>query len=172
MNKLDNKIVFEKLVGLFEETQVAMQTQAARSIDIALVVRNWLFGWYIAEFEKSGATREEIYGKEIMPKLSKRLSEKLGKGFSRRSLDQFRQFYEANEKIWQTVPAKSQEHSRLFVNSIFLTESKLNKNPHVVAPIRACLPGVMEIWQALSAKFNLKPVRSGSLLMMIIFTWT
>ena len=55
MNKLNNEMVFEKLVGLFEQTQTAMQTQAARSVDIALVVRNWFFGWYIGEFENGGA---------------------------------------------------------------------------------------------------------------------
>jgi len=24
-------------------------------VDIALVIRNWLFGWYIVEFEQGGA---------------------------------------------------------------------------------------------------------------------
>jgi hypothetical protein len=66
---------FEGLVGLFEQTQTAMQTQAARSVDIALVVRNWLFGWYIVEFEKAGASRRDLYGKTLMPKLAKRFEE-------------------------------------------------------------------------------------------------
>ena len=101
-----SEMSFDGLVGLFEQTQAAMQNQAARSVDIALVVRNWLFGWYIVEFEKSGSSRKELYGKELMPKLSKRLTDKLGKGFSRRSLDQFRQFYEIYHKIWQTLSAK------------------------------------------------------------------
>jgi DUF1016 N-terminal domain len=109
----ENKLEFDKLIGLFQQTQVAMQSQAARSVDIALVVRNWLFGWYIVEFEKSGVSRKELYGKELMPKLSKYLTDQLGKGFSRRSLDQFRQFYENHEKIWQTLPAKSYLHKWL-----------------------------------------------------------
>jgi hypothetical protein len=37
-----------------------MQTQAARSVDIVLVVRNWLFGWYIVEFEGGGADRIDL----------------------------------------------------------------------------------------------------------------
>lgn len=44
---------FEGLVGLFEQTQATMQSQAARSVDIALVVRNWLFGWYIVEYQQN-----------------------------------------------------------------------------------------------------------------------
>ena len=41
------EVGFEGLIGFSEQTQTTMQTQAARSVDIALVVRNWLFGWYI-----------------------------------------------------------------------------------------------------------------------------
>ena len=43
---------FEQLLTLFQETHRELQQRAARSVDIALVVRNWLFGWYIVEFEK------------------------------------------------------------------------------------------------------------------------
>lgn len=53
-----------------------------------MVVRNWLFGWYISEFERAGSSRKEFYGKALMPKLAKQLTDKPGKGFSRRSLDQ------------------------------------------------------------------------------------
>ena len=48
----DHGMALANLVGLFEQTQTTMQAQAARSVDIALVVRNWLFGWYIVEFEQ------------------------------------------------------------------------------------------------------------------------
>ena len=131
-------IGFDGLVGLFEQTQTAMQTRAARSVDSALVVRNWLFGWYIVEFEKSGSTRKELYGHAFMPKLSERLTKKLGKGFSRRSLDQFRRFYESYKKIVQAVPAQSlgskKNQQALPVKSI--SKKKDDK----------------KIWQALPAK--------------------
>jgi len=47
-------MILENLVSLFEQTQSELQKRAARSVDIALVVRNWLFGWYIVEFEQNG----------------------------------------------------------------------------------------------------------------------
>lgn len=47
MNNDKHGLGFEKLVGLFAQTQSELLKQAARSVDIALVVRNWLFGWYI-----------------------------------------------------------------------------------------------------------------------------
>jgi hypothetical protein len=55
----NTEVGFAGLVGLFEQTQTAMQSQAARSVDIALVVRNWLFGWYIVEYQQSGSDRAE-----------------------------------------------------------------------------------------------------------------
>ena len=56
----NREIGFEGLVGLFAQTQTAMQTRAVRSVDIALVVRNWLFGYYIVEFENAGVERSEL----------------------------------------------------------------------------------------------------------------
>jgi hypothetical protein len=35
---------FKNLIELFQNTQMELQQQASRSVDIALVVRNWLFG--------------------------------------------------------------------------------------------------------------------------------
>jgi len=98
---------FNKLIELFGQTQTAMQTRAAKSVDIALVVRNWLFGWYIIEFEQHDADRAQLYGKALIQKLSLKLSNKLGKGFSKRSLEQFRKFYLEYQKITQTLSAQS-----------------------------------------------------------------
>jgi len=103
------EVEFEGLIGLFKKTQSAMQTQAARSVDIALVVRNWLFGWYIVEFENGGAERAELYGKELIKRLSEKLTTNLGKGFSKRSLEQYRKFYLSYKEIAQALPAQSLE---------------------------------------------------------------
>lgn len=100
-------IGFHGLVGLFEQTQTAMQTQAARSVDIALVVRNWLFGWYIVEFEKGSAERVELYGKALIDQLSTRLK-KLGvKGISPTNLRKFREFYQSYVEIQQALSVES-----------------------------------------------------------------
>lgn len=97
------------LVGLFEQTQTAMQTQAARSMDIALVVRNWLFGWYIVEFENGGADRAELYGKALIKRLAEELKTSGLKGMSQTNLRKFREFYLAYPKIQQALPVTSSE---------------------------------------------------------------
>ncbi len=101
----------EKLVNLFQDTHNELQSRAARSVDTYLVVRNWLFGWYIVEFENGGAERAELYGKELIKKLSEKLTANLGKGFSKRSLEQFRQFYLTYKEITQALPAQYEKRA-------------------------------------------------------------
>ncbi|WP_287125395.1 PDDEXK nuclease domain-containing protein [Desulfobacter sp.] len=149
----NTEVGFDSLIGLFEQTQTAMQTQAAKSVDIALVVRNWLFGWYIVEFERAGASRKELYGKTLMPKLAKQLTEKFGKGFSRRSLDQFRQFYEGYEKIWQTLPAESQNQSKVLIERCI--SSPLTDAQTMLASEIGATTDILNFWQTLSARFSL-----------------
>ena len=45
---------FHQLVDLCRQTHETMQSRAVRSVDLTLVVRNWLFGWYIANFAYRG----------------------------------------------------------------------------------------------------------------------
>ncbi len=104
----NTEVGFYGLVGLFEQTQTVMQTQAARSVDIALVVRNWLFGWYIVEFENGGAERAELYGKKLIKRLSEELKKAGLKGMSQTNLKQFRLFYESYKKIGQALPDQSE----------------------------------------------------------------
>ena len=98
---------FDKLVALCEQTQFAIQAQAARSVDTALVVRNWLFGWYIVEFENGGSERAELYGKKLLQRLSANLEDAGLKGVSLTNLKQFRLFYETYKKIGQAAPDQS-----------------------------------------------------------------
>ena len=83
---------FERLVELCRRTHEETRRSAARATDRSLVVRNWLFGWYIVEYEQSGADRAE-YGAQTLKKLSAALKERIGRGFSVRYLRQFRRFY-------------------------------------------------------------------------------
>ena len=83
---------FERLVELCRRTHEETRHSAVRAVDRSLVVRNWLFGWYVVEYEQSGSDRAE-YGAQTIKKLSAALKEKIGQGFSVRSLELFRRFY-------------------------------------------------------------------------------
>lgn len=99
---------FDSLVGIFEQTHGELQKRAARSVDISLVIRNWLFGLYIVEFEQEGTLdRSEVYGKKLIENLSERLKEKNIRGMSATNLRKFREFYLAYQEIQQAVPVES-----------------------------------------------------------------
>ena len=81
------------------------------------MIRNWLFGYYIVEFEQGSANRAELYGKRLIEWLSKELTAaQLGRGFSKRSLEQYRRFYEieAYENSWGTRELERQIASSLY----------------------------------------------------------
>lgn len=46
---------FEQLVTLCEQTHGEIQKRAIRAVDLSLVIRDWLFGRYLVEFEQNGA---------------------------------------------------------------------------------------------------------------------
>ncbi len=62
----------EHLVELCRHTHEETRRSAAHAVDRSLVVRNYLFGWYIVEYEQHGADRAE-YGSRLIAKLSDRL---------------------------------------------------------------------------------------------------
>ena len=98
---------FQRWIELFSQTNRELQNQAARSVDIALVIRNWLFGWYIVEYENGGAERAELYGKTLIERLSKELKLRYIKGMSPTNLRKFREFYLSYAEIRQTLSVES-----------------------------------------------------------------
>ncbi len=107
-------LALDELVQLFAQTQLATQSQAARAVDNALVVRNWLFGWYIVEYEQHGTDRAE-YGKGLLKNLATMLKIR---GCSERNLASFRKFYLSYADILQALPAKSAHSATTTPHSI------------------------------------------------------
>jgi len=101
------KFDFSNLIDLCKTTHEHLHNRAARSVDIALVIRNWLFGWYIVEFENGGAERSELYGKRLISRLACELKAQGLLGMSPTNLRKFREFYRAYPEIQQTLSVKS-----------------------------------------------------------------
>jgi predicted nuclease of restriction endonuclease-like (RecB) superfamily len=83
------------------------RTKAYQAINSAMIEAYWGIGKRIVEEEQNGNQRAS-YGQEIIKKLSIELTEEFGKGFSERTLREFRQFYNyfPNLEIWRTAFAK------------------------------------------------------------------
>jgi predicted nuclease of restriction endonuclease-like (RecB) superfamily len=98
---------FELLVTTIADVDKRLQRQAAKAINSALTLRNWLIGFYVAEFELRGADRAK-YGDELLDALALELK-RLGINHTgRRQLYNCLAFYRAYPQIVQTVSAQSQ----------------------------------------------------------------
>ena len=86
----DNDIndLFLKVVDLVTQAR----ERVATTVNIAEVYTKFHIGQYIVEYEQKGETRAE-YGKAVLKELSKRLTDRLGNGWSYPYLRQIRQFY-------------------------------------------------------------------------------
>lgn len=79
---------------------------AYQAVNTALVQRNWLLGYRIAEEEFQGEKRAD-YGTQVIKKLSKELTRDYGKGFDYSSLYKFVRFYKAFPDILDSLSPKS-----------------------------------------------------------------
>jgi hypothetical protein len=68
------------------------QSTAIQAVNESLTDTNWDIGKYIVEFEQEGSSRAK-YGENLLDNLSKDLTLRHGRGFSRSSLNYMRLFY-------------------------------------------------------------------------------
>lgn len=94
-----------KLLSSILETHRWFSTQATRQINTAMILRNWLIGMYLFEYEQKGQDRAE-YGERLYDEISNRLKKKGLKGLGRRNLYLFKDLYLAYPQIVQTVSAQ------------------------------------------------------------------
>ncbi len=98
-------MLYNQLIDSIETTHHSLRKRAISSINQQLVIRNWLIGFYIVEFEQNGEDRAK-YGDKLTLNISSDLTKKGIKGMSNRSIKDFRQFYKAYPQILQPLSAK------------------------------------------------------------------
>jgi predicted nuclease of restriction endonuclease-like (RecB) superfamily len=99
-------MTFDQLLSTLTNIHFRLSEQAARQADLMMTARNYLYGFYLVEFEQHGVDRA-AYGTQLLLRLSDELRKKGLKGTSDRSLRLFRQFYLTYPQIWQSLIAKS-----------------------------------------------------------------
>ena len=93
--------ILKDMCGIIESSQKA----AYQAVNTALVQRNWLIGYRIAEEELQGENRAE-YGASVIKKLAKELTAEYGKGFTKTNLYHFYSFYKAYPEIFHSPSGK------------------------------------------------------------------
>ncbi len=95
---------YENLLGTISQAYENGRVKAFQVVNRELVKTYWEIGKYIVEFEQDGAKKAK-YGKNLLEQLSRDLTLKHSKGFSRSNLFQMRLFYIRFPKI-QTLSGK------------------------------------------------------------------
>src|SRR5437773_9223717 len=95
---------YARLVTAIESANTQMVGRAAAVVNQALVVRNWLIGAYIVEYEQGGADRAQ-YGAKLLEELSKDLETRGVKGCSADMLERMRGFFLAYPQLGGVISA-------------------------------------------------------------------
>ncbi len=90
-NAMVKYVKTDDILGDMQSIINASQNAAYQAVNLALIRRNWLLGYRIAEEELKGEERAE-YGAGIIKKLSKELTAIYGHGFTKSNLYSFTLF--------------------------------------------------------------------------------
>ena len=88
---------YQRLLGRISEVYTTGQVRAHQAVNASLIETYWQIGHDTVEFEQGGKARAD-YGTALLASLSRDLTLRHGKGFSRSNLIRFRQFYLAYAK--------------------------------------------------------------------------
>ncbi len=83
---------FKLLLTHLHQTHDFMQNRAVTIVNQSHTLRNWLFGFYIVEYEQNGADYAQ-YGSRLLYRLADELKKSGLKGISYTNLTLFRKFY-------------------------------------------------------------------------------
>ena len=106
LNLLDGYTPTNDLLNDVKQIIEVSQKAAYRAVNLALVQRNWLLWYRIAQEELKGEGRSE-YGTAVIRKLAKELTAEYGKGFDYSSLYKYFRFYKLYPEIVDSVSPQS-----------------------------------------------------------------
>ncbi len=108
---------YTRLVKAIDSASRQLLGRAAAAVNQSLVIRNWLIGAYIVEFEQNGEDRAK-YGEMLLARLSRDLTQRGVKGTSRDMLERMRTFCACYPQIGEWISASPLPKSLAAVLSI------------------------------------------------------
>ncbi len=140
---VDYSAVQSEIVALLD----AARRTSARAVNVLMTAVYWEIGRRIVELQQGGQERA-TYGEALIERLSADLTERFGKGYSARNLEQMRSFYLTwpSQAIAQAPSAESDARA---------IPQTLSADSETVAPIRQTLSGELADLAALGRRFPL-----------------
>jgi hypothetical protein len=148
-----------QLLSAIESTSQQLVQHSALVVNQALVVRNWLVGAYLVEFEQHGKDRAK-YGAQLVRRLAADLAKRGLKGLGASSLKHCRQFYATYPQIRQ--PLVGELGARLSLGQIGQPPVDESAERRISAPVvRNALAEVLPLPKLPSAATRRKPESAG-----------
>lgn len=94
------------VLGAVVELMEAARRATARSVNAIMTATYWEIGRRIVELEQRGESRAE-YGKQVIERLAKDLSDRFGRGFQKSNLFQMRAFYLTYPHLQQPLSSET-----------------------------------------------------------------
>ena len=101
---------FNQLITNLTDADFVLRSETAKAINLALVVRNWLFGWYIVEFEQNGEDRAK-YGEGLIKQIAAQLKKNGVSGCALSNLKNIRMFYDRFSYKGDSIPLFTNQNS-------------------------------------------------------------
>lgn len=134
---------YSDLITTLSELNQSAQTGAIRSVNRFLVLRNWLYGAYLVEYEQQGEDRA-AYGTGLLERLAKDLRARGVKGLGVSILRLTRRFFELYPQIRQPAVAESGATSGLQIRQSLITElATLEKSQSVIGESGQRFPSLL-----------------------------
>jgi predicted nuclease of restriction endonuclease-like (RecB) superfamily len=130
---------FDKLIDNVYQTHHLLQKNAQRTVNYFLVIKNWMTGFYIVEYEQKGEDRAK-YGERLIEEMSKRLKYKGLKGYSPMSLRNSRAFYRTYPQIQQTLSVELQQSGINLYKSLPFNALQIQQSMNVELPEEHPIP--------------------------------
>jgi predicted nuclease of restriction endonuclease-like (RecB) superfamily len=125
---------FVQLTQHIKQTHDALQSYAAKAINVGLTIRNWLIGHVIVEYEQHGEDKAN-YGEHLLEKISAELAHNGLKNVSAAELSRFRQFYTIYPQILGTLSQKSLQLPEQILGTVS-QELQVAENQPFIEPIK------------------------------------
>lgn len=135
MNTKDIGLNFKSLVSSIQQIHGELKQQALHSVNTLLTLRNWLIGYYIAEYELKGLDRAD-YGDKLFERLEEELKRIRVTRSNKRDLYRLRLFYNTYPQIMGSLTPQLQKLIGQNISSFSSVNSMLiNPSPQIMESV-------------------------------------
>lgn len=102
---MTNATTFSSVIASIARAHHELATQASKAVNISLTLRNWLIGYYLAEYELHGTDRAN-YGENLFANVADALAQTGVASCGKRQLYAYLGFYHAYPQIVRSLPTQ------------------------------------------------------------------